>query len=328
MRESFCPADPATADHTRLVLSKTVPFFCTSLFLLQFKFIFPSGSAFSDTFQMIAFLMSMFNMVALVSVTKTDANNNNNNNNNNRNENSANANQNNVNEGNANADVNAMNLIVPVGRSVAQRLLDYWNGAKRKKRSEEEEEGAHEILPPEIRYRLQHFCTDNKLCHVKLFIIPRSYAERDCTHYRLRDDIAHSLGSIFDALESFCESEQVCEKRREVAHAVTSMLELWMNSYFANHRECVERAFCSCNRDAARHGLWAWAVAEMARFVCKAILWDSLVVIKQWKKEQVWPFLVVLQLIQRLTQADISCTMARLFFFPLLGCDRMGTLTG
>ena len=35
---------------------------------------------------------------------------------------------------------------------------------------------------------------------------------------------------------------------------------------------------------------------------------------KQWKKEQVWPFLVVVQLIHR-TQADISCTTtARLFF--------------
>ena len=110
----------------------------------------------------------------------------------------------------------------------------------------------------------------------KLFIIPRSYAERDCTHYRFSDDIAHSLGSIFDALESVCDSEQACEKRREVAHAVTSMLELWMNSYFANRRECVERAFCSCNRDAARHGLWAWAVAEMARFVCKAIRCDRI----------------------------------------------------
>ena len=117
-------------------------------------FILSSGSAFSDTFQMIAFLMSIFNMVALLSSTKTDANNNNNNNNNNRNDNSANANQNNVNEGNANADVNAMNLIVPVGRrSVAQRLLDFWNRVRRKKRSEEEE-GEYEIMPPEIRYRL------------------------------------------------------------------------------------------------------------------------------------------------------------------------------
>ena len=36
---------------------------------------------------------------------------------------------------------------------------------------------------------------------------------------------------------------------------------------------------------------------------------------KQWKKEQVWQFLVVLQL----AQSDISCTTtARLFFFPVL----------
>ena len=113
-----------------------------------------SGNAFSDTFQMIAFLLSIFNMVALVSSTKTDANNNNNDNNNNRNDNSANANQNNVNEGNANADVNAMNMIVPLGRSVARRLLDFWNGVRRRKRSVEEEDGDSEILPREIRYRV------------------------------------------------------------------------------------------------------------------------------------------------------------------------------
>ena len=115
---------------------------------------------------MIAFLMSIFNMVTLFSSTKTDANSNNNNNNNNRNDNSANANQNNVNEGNANADVNAMNMIVPVGRSVAQRLLDYWNGTRRRKKRSEEEEGAYEILPPEIRYRLLHFFTLEVLDYV------------------------------------------------------------------------------------------------------------------------------------------------------------------
>ena len=221
------------------------------------KFIFSSGGAFSDTFQMIAFLMSIFNMVALVSSTKTDANNNNNDNNNNRNDNSANANQNNVNEGNANADVNAMNMIVPVGRSVAQRLLDYWNGARRRKKRSEEE-GAYEILPLEIRYRLQHFYIGTP--------------ERDCKPNPFSDDIDHSLESIFESLETSCDLDHVCEKRREVAHAVISMMELWLNSYFANRRECLERAFCSSNRDAARHGLLAWAVAEMARLLSPHML--------------------------------------------------------
>ena len=41
---------------------------------------------------------------------------------------------------------------------------------------------------------------------------------------------------------------------------------------------------------------------------------------KQWEKEQVWLFFIVVQLIHRLIQADISCTTtARLFFFSLLG---------
>ena len=39
----------------------------------------------------------------------------------------------------------------------------------------------------------------------------------------------------------------------------------------------------------------------------------------QWEEEHVWPFLVVVQLIHRLRQADISCTTTdRLFFNPLL----------
>ena len=78
------------------------------------------------------------------------------------------------------------------------------------------------------------------------------------------DDIHWSLGSIFDSLETSCDSDGVCQKRREVAHAIISMLELWVNSFFVNRRECLERAFCSSNQDAARHGLWAWAVAEIA----------------------------------------------------------------
>ena len=97
--------------------------------------------------------------------------------------------------------------------------------------------------------------------------IPRTFGERDSKHYPFSDDIDHSLESIFDALVTSCYSDHVCEKRREVAHAVISMMDLWLNSYFANRRECLERGFCSSNRDAARHGLLAWAVAEMARLL-------------------------------------------------------------
>ena len=47
------------------------------------------------------------------------------------------------------------------------------------------------------------------------------------------------------------------------------------------------------------------------------------VITKQWKKEHVWTFLVIVQLIHRLTHADITCTTtACLFFFPLLGYHR------
>ena len=48
---------------------------------------------------------------------------------------------------------------------------------------------------------------------------------------------------------------------------------------------------------------------------------------KQWKKEQVWPFLVVVQRIHRLMQADISCTRtARLIFLPLLEHKRVSPI--
>ena len=69
------------------------------------------SGAFGGSFQMIAFLLSVFNIAAMVSVSAMDANANNNNNNNNRNDNSANGNEANINEGNTNADVNAMNQV-------------------------------------------------------------------------------------------------------------------------------------------------------------------------------------------------------------------------
>ena len=79
------------------------------------------------------------------------------------------------------------------------------------------------------------------------------------------EDINHSLEAIFDALKTSCGLDLLCDRRTEVAYSIVSMLELWMNAFFANRRECLERAFCLSNRDAARHGLWGWAVAELAR---------------------------------------------------------------
>ena len=65
-----------------------------------------------DTFQLIAFLLSVFNIASAMV-----ANANNNNNNNNINDNKFNGNQNDLNEGNANSEVMAMNMIMP-GRSL------------------------------------------------------------------------------------------------------------------------------------------------------------------------------------------------------------------
>jgi hypothetical protein len=74
-----------------------------------------------DTFQLIAFLLSIFNLAAIMA-----ANANSNNRNNNINDNEHNANQNVVNEGNTNAEVMAMNMITPAGRLVHwSRLFIY-----------------------------------------------------------------------------------------------------------------------------------------------------------------------------------------------------------
>ena len=64
--------------------------------------------SFSNTFQLIAFLLSVFNIASAMV-----ANANNNNNNNNINDNKLNGNENDVNEGNANSQVMAMNMIMP-----------------------------------------------------------------------------------------------------------------------------------------------------------------------------------------------------------------------
>ena len=95
-------------------------------------------TGFTNTFQLIAFLLSVFNIAQSL-----NANANNNNNNNNLNDNKANANENDINESNANSEVMAMNMIMP-GRNipfpVEARMVESSKGTKnfyfkKKKRS-------------------------------------------------------------------------------------------------------------------------------------------------------------------------------------------------
>ena len=69
-----------------------------------------------DTFQLVAFLLSVFNIASLMV-----SNVNNNNNNNNINDNEANVNDNNINESNTNAMVNSMVMVGLGGRSYGTR---------------------------------------------------------------------------------------------------------------------------------------------------------------------------------------------------------------
>ena len=69
-----------------------------------------------DTFQLVGFLMSVFNIASLMV-----SNVNNNNNNNNINDNEANVNDNNINESNTNAMVNSMVMVGLGGRSFGTR---------------------------------------------------------------------------------------------------------------------------------------------------------------------------------------------------------------
>ena len=75
-----------------------------------------SGNVQMDTFQLIAFLLSVFNIAALMV-----SNVNNNNNNNNINDNEANVNDNNINESSTNAMVNSMVMVGLGGRSFGTR---------------------------------------------------------------------------------------------------------------------------------------------------------------------------------------------------------------
>jgi len=74
------------------------------------------GNVQMDTFQLVAFLMSVFNIASLMV-----SNVNNNNNNNNINDNEANVNDNNINESNTNAMVNSMVMVGLGGRSFGTR---------------------------------------------------------------------------------------------------------------------------------------------------------------------------------------------------------------
>ncbi len=79
-------------------------------------------------------------------------------------------------------------------------------------------------------------------------------------------DISWSLNEVYNVLQHHVPGKSTSKNVRfEIAFAVSVMLVLWAKSFIANRRECVERAFCQSNRDAADRGLWAWAVAELTR---------------------------------------------------------------
>ena len=80
------------------------------------------GSSRMDTFQLIAFLLSIFN-VASIMVSNV----NNNNNNNNINDNDDNVNDNNINESNTNAEVNSMSNVGLGGKKRKKRNYESFN---------------------------------------------------------------------------------------------------------------------------------------------------------------------------------------------------------
>lgn len=126
-----------TEDHKRRILrDKRKEFIC----FIPFPFPAQTSGHF-NTFQLFAFLLSMFNMSTILV-----SNANSNNRNNNLNSNQANANENDINESNTNAEVTAMNMITNLGKrsaesgnsenhqdieqkwEAAEKLLELWNG--------------------------------------------------------------------------------------------------------------------------------------------------------------------------------------------------------
>ena len=73
------------------------------------------NGGYSNTFQLIAFLLSALNIISVL-ISNANSNSNNNINNNNLNDNSFNGNANDINENNSNSEVNAMNIITPPGK--------------------------------------------------------------------------------------------------------------------------------------------------------------------------------------------------------------------
>ena len=93
-----------------------------------------------DTFQLIAFLLSVFNIASLMV-----SNVNNNNNNNNINDNEANVNDNNINESNTNAMVNSMVMVGLGGRAFGTR-------------TDSEPEGDHISMECDFRLIMRKIC--------------------------------------------------------------------------------------------------------------------------------------------------------------------------
>ena len=92
-----------------------------------------------DTFQLIAFVLSAFNVASIMA-----ANANNNNNNNNINDNAQDINDNNINESNTNAEVMSMVMVGLGGRGLSKRSTGTMNANDHLTKGKNLKEIAHE----------------------------------------------------------------------------------------------------------------------------------------------------------------------------------------
>jgi len=197
-----------------------------------------------DTFQLIAFLLSAFNIASIMV-----ANANNNNNNNNINDNDNNINDNNINESNTNAEVMAMAMVGLGGRSLNGTRTLGKRGIRKRDNS---------WLLNLLSHRQKIETQSKSKQSTKSNDVDAANKEEGKKH--MKEEMKNSLD----------DADEVA--KNEIRKCVESLQQMVMKSHLAASFPCLEKVFCDSCEKASSHGALSWPITEVSSIVLSSNL--------------------------------------------------------